>query len=42
MPGEEELSLVTTQVLRRILGAEEDKPEEASDAQGGYNPYDSR
>jgi hypothetical protein len=34
--GDEELSLVTTQVLRRILGTE------APDEQGGYNPYDSR
>ena len=33
---DEELSLVTTQVLRRILGTE------APDEQGGYNPYDSR
>jgi hypothetical protein len=37
--GDEELSLVTSQVLRRILGTEAD---EAPDEQGGYNPYDSR
>ena len=34
--SDEELSLVTTHVLRRKLGAE------APDEQGGYNPYDSR
>lgn len=40
-----ELSLVTTQALRRVLkgdDAAEDEPEpELEDAGGGYNPYDS-
>jgi hypothetical protein len=39
--GDEELSLVTTQVLRRILGTEADETEDATDEHGGYNPYDS-
>lgn len=39
----EELSLVTTQVLRKMLGGESDAGEDEPDAPddpGGYNPYD--
>ena len=42
--GEEELSLVTTQALRRILkteGASEGGQQDTRDEGGGYNPYDS-
>lgn len=40
----EELSLVTTQALRKILGhpgpESEDDPDTATEQGGGYNPYD--
>ena len=42
--GEEELSLVTTQQLRRILqtdGASQDAEHGAKDEGGGYDPYES-
>lgn len=43
LDGSGELSLVTTQALRKMLKLEEDAPEEAEPETevGGYNPYDS-
>lgn len=44
-PEDDQLSLVSTQALRRVLGGDEDEEaaevEEPLDAGGGFNPYDN-
>lgn len=38
--GDQELSLVSTQMLKQLLDVEDDAGEEAPPAESGFNPYD--
>ncbi len=38
--GEDELSLVSTQMLKQLLDVEEGEQDEAPPAESGFNPYD--